>query len=48
MYKYGTLKPVEVILRGERKKRETNGENEPNQSTLYTYMEMSQSEHLHN
>jgi hypothetical protein len=42
MYEYGTLKPVEVILRKERKKKENNGRDESNWSTLYTYMEMSQ------
>jgi hypothetical protein len=31
MYEHGTLKPVEVILRGEWEKRKTNGGNEPNQ-----------------
>jgi hypothetical protein len=41
-YEYGTLKTVEAILRGERRKRENNGRNEPNQGTLYAYMEMSQ------
>jgi hypothetical protein len=39
---YGTLKSVEVILRRERGKGESNGENEPNQGILYTYMEMPQ------
>jgi hypothetical protein len=37
MYKYGALKPIEVILR--RGKRENEGD-EPNRGTLF--MEMSQ------
>jgi hypothetical protein len=36
MYKYVTLKPVEVILR----RRESKGGDEPNWGTLYVYMEM--------
>jgi hypothetical protein len=36
------MKPVEVIFRRGRRKKENNGGNEPNQSTLYAYMEMSQ------
>jgi hypothetical protein len=31
MYEYGTLKPVEVILRSRWGKRENNGGDEPNQ-----------------
>jgi hypothetical protein len=42
MYEYETLKPVKVILRRGRRNRENNGRNEPNLSTLYAYMEMSQ------
>jgi hypothetical protein len=43
MYDYGTLKPVKTILRrGRRRKRENNGEEEPNWVMLYTYMEISQ------
>jgi hypothetical protein len=42
MYEYGTLKPVKVILRRGREKRENNGGNKPNLGTLYTYMKMSQ------
>jgi hypothetical protein len=42
MYEYGTLKPVEVNLRSGRGNRENNGEDEPNQGTLYTYMEIPQ------
>jgi hypothetical protein len=42
MYEYGILKPVEVILRRGRGKREKNGGDEPNQGTLYVNMEMSQ------
>jgi hypothetical protein len=34
MFEYGTLKPVKVILRRGRKKRENNGEDEPNQDIL--------------
>jgi hypothetical protein len=34
MYEYGTLKTVEVILRRRRGKRDNNGGNEPNWSTL--------------
>jgi hypothetical protein len=30
IYEYGTLKPVEVILRRGRGKRENNGSDEPN------------------
>jgi hypothetical protein len=41
MYEYGTLNPVEVILRRGRRKRENNGGDEPNWSTLYACMEMS-------
>jgi hypothetical protein len=41
MCEFGTLKPVKVILRKGRRKRD-NGGGKPNQSTLYTYMEMSQ------
>jgi hypothetical protein len=41
MYKYGSLKPTEVILRRGRGKREYGGK-EPNQGTIYVYMEMSQ------
>jgi hypothetical protein len=40
MYEYVTLKTVKIILRsGERENKE---EEEPNQGTLYAYMEMSQ------
>jgi hypothetical protein len=42
MYEYGTLKPVEVILRRGRGKMENNGADETNKGTLYTYMEISQ------
>jgi hypothetical protein len=42
MCKDGILKPVKVILRRGRGKRVNNGEDEPNQGTLYTYMEVSQ------
>jgi hypothetical protein len=42
MYEYGTLNPVEVILRRGRCKRESNGGDEPNWGTIYVYMEMSQ------
>jgi hypothetical protein len=40
LYKYGTMKPVEVILRRGRGKRENNGENEPSPGMLYVHMEM--------
>jgi hypothetical protein len=42
MYEYGTLKPVKVILRKRKGKRENNGLDEPNWSTINVYMEMSQ------
>jgi hypothetical protein len=42
MCEYGSLKPVEGILRRGRGKRENTGEDEPNWGTLYTYMGMSQ------
>jgi hypothetical protein len=42
MYEYGMLKPVKVILRSRRKKRENNGGNEPNQGTLFANIERSQ------
>jgi hypothetical protein len=41
VYEYGTLKPVKVILKRGREKRENNGGEEPNRGTLSTYMEMS-------
>jgi hypothetical protein len=34
MYEYGTLKPVNVILRKEKRQRENNGGDEPKSSTL--------------
>jgi hypothetical protein len=39
MYEHGTLKPIKVILRRGREKRDHNGGNEPNQGTLHTYIE---------
>jgi hypothetical protein len=42
MYEYGTLKPVDVILRKGSGRRENNGRDERNPSTLYRYMEISQ------
>jgi hypothetical protein len=42
MYEYGTLKPVKVISRWGRGKRENGGGDELNWGTLYAYMEMSQ------
>jgi hypothetical protein len=42
VYEYGTLKPVEVILRRGKEKREKNEGDESNWGTLYAYMEMSQ------
>jgi hypothetical protein len=42
MCEYGTLKPMEAILGKGKGKREHNGGQEPNLSTLYTYIEMSQ------
>jgi hypothetical protein len=47
MYEYGTLKPDKVILRRWRGKRENNEGDEPNQGTLYAYMEMSQQNSLY-
>jgi hypothetical protein len=41
MYEYGTLKPLEAILKRGRGKRENNGGDELNPDTLYTYMEIS-------
>jgi hypothetical protein len=41
MHEYGALKPVKVILRKGRKKRENNGGDEPKWGILYLYMEMS-------
>jgi hypothetical protein len=40
------LKPVEVILRWERGKRENNGRDELNWGTLYACIELSQLEPL--
>jgi hypothetical protein len=40
LFEYGTVKPVKVILRRGRRKRENNGGDEPKWSTLYTYVEM--------
>jgi hypothetical protein len=34
MYEYGTLKPIKVILRRERRKGENNGRGEPNWGTF--------------
>jgi hypothetical protein len=42
MYEYGILKPVEVIFRRQRVKKENNEGKKPRQGTLYVYMEMSQ------
>jgi hypothetical protein len=42
------VKPIEIILRRGKGERENNGVDEPNQGTLYTYMEMSQSNSLYN
>jgi hypothetical protein len=42
IYEYGTLKSVEVALRRGKRKRESNGGNEPNQCTFYVYMEIPQ------
>jgi hypothetical protein len=39
---YGKLKPAKVILRRERGKRQSNGGDEPDNGTLYTYIKMSQ------
>jgi hypothetical protein len=41
MYEYETLKPVKVILRKGREKKNNRGD-KPIRGTLYTYMEMSQ------
>jgi hypothetical protein len=37
-----TLKPVKVILKRGKGKKENNGVDESTQSILYTYMKMSQ------
>jgi hypothetical protein len=42
MYKYVILKPVEVILKRGRGKRENNRRDKANWYVLYAYMEMSQ------
>jgi hypothetical protein len=42
MHEYGTLKPVEVILRRGKEEEEDNGGDDPNWGMLYAYMEMSQ------
>jgi hypothetical protein len=42
MYEYGTLKPVEIILRRRKEKRKNKRGDEPNWGTLYAYMKMSQ------
>jgi hypothetical protein len=34
LYAYGTLKPVEIVLRRRKRKGENNEGNEPNQGTL--------------
>jgi hypothetical protein len=36
------VKPVEVILRRGKRKRNSNGGDEPNPGAIYVYMEMSQ------
>jgi hypothetical protein len=43
----GTLKPVKIILRRGRGKRENNGGGEPNQGALYARMEMTQQNPLY-
>jgi hypothetical protein len=41
MHEYGTSKPIKVILKRGREKRENNGGNEPNWGTLWiAYMEI--------
>jgi hypothetical protein len=42
IYEYGTLKLVKVILSKRIGKRESNGGDESNQSTVYVYVEISQ------
>jgi hypothetical protein len=42
VYEYETFKLVEVILRKGRDKKVSNVRDEPNQGTLYAYMETSQ------
>jgi hypothetical protein len=42
IYEYGTLKPVKVILRKVRGKRENNEEDELSHDPLYALMEVSQ------
>jgi hypothetical protein len=41
MYEYGTLKPVDVILRRGWEKRENNGGGEPKGGILSAHVEMS-------
>jgi hypothetical protein len=40
MYEYGTLKPIEVILRRGRGNRENNGGDESNWGILYSHREL--------
>jgi hypothetical protein len=47
IYEYGTLTPVEIILRGIREKGE-EWRDEPNWDTICTYMEMSHQIPLYN
>jgi hypothetical protein len=41
IFEYGTLKPVETILRKGRREREDKGGNEPIQGISYACMEIS-------
>jgi hypothetical protein len=41
-YEYETLKPVEVIVREDWRRRENNGGDEPIRDIIHVYMEMSQ------
>jgi hypothetical protein len=47
MYEYGTLKPVKVILRRGRGKRESKRRDESNQGTIYVCIERSQQNPLY-
>jgi hypothetical protein len=47
MYEYGMLKPVEVILRNQKWKKENNGGDESNWGILYEYVEKLQQNPLY-
>jgi hypothetical protein len=48
MYEYGTLKPVDVMLRTECGRRENNGGDEPNERQRQREREMSHQNSLYN